>query len=166
MNLQFGVLFGFVFLWRFGDIFNRVPRHNSKTYLVDAKVLIRSQTSYFPLPAPKLNSQDRSAAKQMLSDSVKDQGGENIMFSKDMYLSFMHNALFFTGVYFGFFVKCRSKFNAEGFFPNCKTIQKTSINDSLSSEHACSGFFGGFFGFFLLCSSKRNIVFYRGFRLR
>lgn len=99
-------------VWGF---FRRVPRHNSKTNLRDAKVLIKSQTSCFPLPAPKLNSQNRSVAKQMLSDSVKEQGGENIMFPKDIYLSFMHNTLFFTEVYFGIFVKCRSKFNAEVF---------------------------------------------------
>lgn len=96
VNLQFRVLLGFVFLWGFGDFFSRAPRHNSKAYLVDAKVLIKSQTCCFQLPAPKLNSQDRSAAKQMLSDCVKEQGGENIMFSEDIYLSFMYNALFFT----------------------------------------------------------------------
>lgn len=113
--LQFGVLLGFLFLWGLGDFFNRVPRHNSKTYLVHAKVLIKSQTSCFQLPFPKLNSQDRSAAKQTLFESMKEQGGENIMFSKDIYLSFMYNTMFFTGVYFGFFVNCRSKFNAEVF---------------------------------------------------
>lgn len=47
--LQFGVVFGFCLF-----VFNRVPRYNSKAYVVEAKTLIKRATCWLQLPVHRL----------------------------------------------------------------------------------------------------------------
>lgn len=97
---------------------NRVSRYNSKISSGCCNFNQKAKLVGFSCLSPDSNNQDRRTVKQTLSGHVKEWGRENIMSLKKV-----RNTLFFTGAYFGIFVKCRSKFTAE-FFLSARQFRK------------------------------------------